>query len=408
MAASKVSSWFGLYVTIVISFLSAIVASATGQFSATLEPLSANMGVTESAVAISDSIKSVFIVVGMMTAPHLIKKYGYRTVCVMSFAVFLIPQIAIPFTTSYGLLVGLKIVQAFAVVSFPLMLLIVAECAPPSYIGFAMSILTGMTYAGGALGGSIAGFSASIWSWRASYHIVSVSTAIFSLLLLLTIPLPGKSSEKSGGADAAAAYKRVACGKATWLLVAIFIPTVWTVQAIWADMVPFGQSLGFSGYQVGRVMAISALAIIVASMISGRVSDFAAIRSGDKFKARVGVFSAGMLLIILGVGVMSAIDIAPPNTSAFNFVVFFLSFGAAWGIGSFYSIFPEYFRGDEISAANGFIGGLADVGMSTSPAFMALVGIGMGMWETAWMSCVAVCLLGLFFSALIYRGDWNR
>jgi MFS family permease len=397
----------GWAAALTLSLLSAVTAAATSQFSATLAQVAEQVGTTGAAAAFVDAVKYFFSVGAVLAAPYLIKKYGQPAVFAAGCLAFLIPQLWIPFNREYGLFVVLKSMQGLCVVLFPLFLVMIADRCPPRDIGLATAILTGFTYAGGAAGGMIAGFCLSRADWQTSYHAIS---AAMLLSILLSVPVFWGGKRTCRGREPAAgsegnknAYRFVVRNGLTWLLILAFFPTIWTVQSIWSDMIPFGQALGFSGAQMGGVMSVSALSILAGSLLSGKVSDLAASRGPDRLRRRVVVFALGTALIIAGVAVLLSANLRPPGTGLFNFVVFSLSFGAAWGLGSFYSIFPEYFKGDEVSAANGFIGGLADMGMPASPMFMAVVGIGMGHWRLAWSSCALIAAAGLVFAAVILK-----
>lgn len=395
--------WRSWYVAFICAATSAISAATAAQFSATLAPLAAKMGVTEQAIALSDPVKSVIVVIAMLTAPTMIAKKGWRFTFLAGFLTFLIPQLIMPFTSSYAVLLVLKAVQGMSALLFVLMLTLIMEWSSEENMGLATSIFTGAFYAGGVAGGTVAGFAIARWGWESSYHILSAAMVVMAAVFMLTVTSSknGESAETASGDNGD--YKYVVRHRLTWLLVIAFLPTVWTIQAIWADMVPFGMGIGYSETETGSVMGLSAVAIVVASVLSGKTSDFFARRSKNKLHGRVAVFSAGMLMIIAGVVIMTMMRIAPPNITSFNFVVFLLSFGAAWGLGSFYCTFPEFFTENQATVANGFIGGIADMAMPLSPIVMAFLGIKMNLWNLAWLSCVAVAVVGLLSASQVFR-----
>lgn len=400
----------GWYVTIAFSVFSALAAASVSQFSATLTQVAELLGTTKETVAFLDAVKSFFAVFSMLTAPYCIKKFGARAVFAGACFFFLMPQIAMPFTGNYTLFTVLKCVQGLNVYYFPLALLVVAQRSRPCDIGLATAVFMGATYAGGAVGGTIAGICLSVMDWRSAFHAISIPMVLISVILFFVLPKTSEEPAAGGGETKGGkgAYQFVVRNKLTWFLIFAFLPTVWTVQAIWSDMIPFGQYLGFSDSALGGVMSVSAFAIMLVSLISGKTSDWFASRGQDKLRRRVGVFLLGTILILIGVVIMLAIDISPSDVWTFNGVVFVLSVGAAWGLGSFYGIFPEYFRGDEVSAANGFIGGCADMAMPLSPIFMAAVGIGMNRWHEAWLSCVVMAVVGFAFSMVILKQDHEK
>ena len=115
-----------------------------------------------------------------------------------------------------------------------------------------------------------------------------------------------------------------------------------------------------------------------------------------------------LVLIALGIFSLVLIDMRAPSLFFFNAVAGLLSFGAAWGLGSFYCIIPEIYAEEQVTVANGLVGGIADMAMPLSPIVMAVVGIGMNRWNLAWFSCVAVCLVGLWAAYKIIGMGNNR
>lgn len=389
----------GLYTAVIGALTGAVSAATASQFSAAIIPLAAQSGVTAEAVALTESVKSATVVLAMFSAPEIMRRCGWRISFALGALTMLVPQILLPFVSSYPPLVLLKAVQGFSALLFPLILALIMEWSDEKDIGLTTSLFMGVFYAGGAAGGVVAGAVMSRWSWQFSFHALSVAMLITGAVFLLTVK-SGRSAAGSGHeADGARdAYKTVLRRRETWFLILAFLPTIWTIQAIWADVIPFGMSIGYSENSVGGASGASAAAIVIAAVMSGKASDFFAGRMKTRLSGRVAVFSCGMLLIIIGVLMMVMTDVAPPAARSFNLAVFMLSFGAAWGLGSFYCILPELFNEEQTIAANGFIGGAADLAMPLSPALMAVLGIGMNLWDLAWLSCAAISFCGLFFA----------
>ena len=395
--------WRGWYIALISAVTAAVSAASASQFSTTLAPLAQKLGVAEDAIALSDPLKSAVVVAAMLMAPTVIKKCGWRVVYILSLLSFLIPQSLMPYAPTYAVFLGLKALQGFSALMFPLLLALIMEWNESHHMGLATSIFTGIFYAGGAVGGTIAGFATIHSGWPFSYHILSIMMTVLSVVFLLTVSSKQAEPIEENQTEDKGAYRSVVQSKLTWLLVIAFLPTIWTIQAIWADMVPFGLGLGYSESETGGIMGISAVAILIAALISGKVSDLFSKGSAHKLNARIKVLSVGIVLIALGILAMFAIDMRAPGLFAFNAVTFLLSFGAAWGLGAFYCIIPEVYEGENVTVANGFIGGVADMAMPMSPIVMAVVGIGMNQWHLAWLSCVGVCVVGLWAAYKIIK-----
>ncbi len=400
----KKESWLGWYISIVCAFSAAVVAGCTAQFSLTLAPLAQKLGVTEAAVALSDPPSAAMVILAELIAPLVMKKFGVRATFILSALLFVIPQTLIPYAPNYFCLVALKLAQGFCAMLFPLALSLIVAWGDARNVGLATSIFTGVFYAGGTMGGAVAGGVVSLVGWEASYHVLSAAMIAMSVLFLSTVrgwPAAGEMEEET--AEERGSYRSVVFDRRTWFLILAFLPTIWAIQTIWADMAPFGEYLGYSEAEAGGVMGIAAVAILVAALASGKASDWLASRSARPLAARVCVLSAGTVLIAIGVLVIILSDLAAPNIASFHAAAFFLSLGAAWGLGSFYCIIPEIYEGERVNVANGFAGGVADMAMPLSPTFMAIVGLGMGMWSKAWLFCIPICAAGLVFSLLVAR-----
>lgn len=403
--ADSYSGARGLYTAIIGALTGAVSAATAGQFSAALAPMAIQFGVSEEAVALTESVKSATVVIAMLVAPEIMRRSSWRFSFMLAALAMLIPQILIPAAESYPLLLALKALQGFSALLFPLILSLIMEWSNDRNMGLTTSVFMGVFYAGGSAGGTAAGVVISRWGWQSSFHALSAAMAVMGIIFLTTIKSArtAVAAEQGALSGSGGVYKSVVRRKETWFLIMAFLPTIWTIQAIWADVIPFGLSIGYTESGVGGTAAISAIAIVIASVLSGRASDYFALRVKPPHVGRMAVFSASMLLIMAGSLLIVFIDLAPPAKSAFNAAIFLLSFGAAWGLGSFYCILPEIFNEEQTITANGFVGGIADMAMPLSPMLMAILGIGMGRWDLSWLSCVAVSIAGLASAAKILR-----
>ena len=400
----KKPTWWGWYVAFISAISSAVLGSTLSQFSMTLRPLAEQIGVTEAQIALSESLKTGAIVVSMLLAPVMIKKIGMKWTYYLGTGVFLVSQTLIPYVESYAFLAFLKVLQSCVGLLFPLLLILIVKSNESRNVGFATAIFTGIFYAGTTIGGTIASMAMGVGGWRFSYHILSILLIILSTIFILTVPMEGRvpedATEKREGKGA---YRSVVTNKTTWFLIVAFLPTIWTIQAIGGDLTPFGQSLGYSEAEMGEIMGLSSLAILVAALVSGKVSDICASLCENKLVARVWVLSAGAVFICAGVLFLLVSDVRAPHYALFNTVSFVLSFGASWGLGSFYCIMPEAFVGEEVGVANAFTGGIADLGMPLALVVMAVLGIQHNLWTLAWLSCAVISVLGVIATTMIVR-----
>jgi len=388
----KEKKFYGWYIVAINAAIGCVLSAGFPQSSMTAAYLAEAMGISQEAVLVGDTIKTVGIVLAMMLSGVACQKLGLRKVFLISMAAVVFPLAATPHVHSLAVLYVLKLIQGFSSLVFPLFLILIMDWIAEKDRGLSTAIYTGVFYGGAGIGGTFSGFIIERFGWQASFYALALLQALVSALWLLTV----REKEKPAQAEEAGApvpFGPMLKNPLVWLLVVSFIATTWSVQAISVDMPLFGTALGYSDLETGKLMSAITIGIVAACMVSGKLSDLLAARRRNKAAARLLTLAIGCAVVVAAVAALLLADLS--SFSTFYALVLFFSFGAAWGLGSFYCILPELFDDETVSIATGFIGGCGDVGMTLGPVGVGILCGVRGLWSLGWSLCAIIAAASL-------------
>lgn len=383
--------YYGWYVVAINAVIGCTLSAGFPQSSMTAAALAEAMGAAQDAVLVGDTIKTVGIVLAMMLSGVAYRKLGLRPVFLISMASVVVTTAVIPLNGSLAVLYVLKFIQGFSSLIFPLFLIVIMDWIGEKDRGLSSAVYTGVFYGGAGVGGTFSGFVIERFGWQASYYALALLQAAAAAVWLLTVreKADRPEAEKSGKLSLAGVLRN----PLVWLLVAGFIATTWSVQAISVDMPLFGADLGYGDLENGKILSAISVGIVLASLVSGKLSDLWAARRRNKAAARTAVFAAGCVIMVAAVAALLTLDLT--QFGVFYGVVLFFSFGAAWGLGAFYCILPELFDEETSSVATGLIGGFGDIGMTLGPVAVGILCGARGLWNLGWGLCALVAAVSL-------------
>ena len=383
--------YYGWYVVAINAVIGCTLSAGFPQSSMTAAALATAMGAAQDAVLVGDTIKTVGIVLAMMLSGVAYRKLGLRPVFLISMASVVVTTAVIPLNGSLAVLYVLKFIQGFSSLIFPLFLIVIMDWIGEKDRGLSSAVYTGVFYGGAGVGGTFSGFVIERFGWQASYYALALLQAAAAVVWLLTVreKADRPEAEKSGKLSLAGVLRN----PLVWLLVAGFIATTWSVQAISVDMPLFGADLGYGDLENGKILSAISVGIVLASLVSGKLSDLWAARRRNKAAARTAVFAAGCVIMMAAVAALLTLDLT--RFGVFYGVVLFFSFGAAWGLGAFYCILPELFDEETSSVATGLIGGFGDIGMTLGPVAVGILCGARGLWNLGWGLCALVAAVSL-------------
>ena len=400
----------GWYIVFINAFVGCSIAATFPQFSMTIVQLSEVSGISEEILMASDTVKSIGIVLSMLCSGFLYNKFGARIVFLYALVANALPQFIIPHISSSFALMAYKIFQGTSSVIFPIFLAIIMNWIRRENTGLATAVFNGIFYGGGGIGGSFAGIIITYFGWVESYYFLGIIQIIIAIIWLVTVREKPKATEttenqiievhKNNASTAESRAVSIASVE-IWLLAITFIVTTWCVQAITVDMPIFAATLGFDELSIGKILTAVTAGIIVSCILSGKISDFFAIRSKNKASTRIYVLMVGHVLIVFSVCLIVLGDMT--HFALFYICVFFFTFAAAWGLGTFYSILPEIFDKKTVPIATGITGGIGDTGMPIAPFVVGVIFGSNSHWDIGWLTCAAVALLSLIASFILLK-----
>lgn len=420
MRSSKRQNWYGWYVAFISAMTGVSMTASFPQFTMVVEEYAVKLHTTQEFLLFTDTFKSISIMIAMLISGPVYRRLGLKKIFLCAMAAMVAPQIIMPYVTSAGTVLILKIIQGFSSILFPVFLITIMSWMDQGNVGTATAVFNGIFYGGSGLGATVAGFAIAASGWKASFHVIALMALLPSILWFFTVkekegPLPAPpvtvGADASMGADASTGadiapnkektFQAVAGSLQTWLLVLCLISTVWMVQVLSVDLPLYGSFLQYDAGAVGLVMSSLSIGIFLACVVSGKSSDYFAGKSKNPAAARLLVFACGPLFTVLSILLMFVID--GGSFPIFYIAVLLLSFAGAWGLGSFYCILPELMDSGKAEYATGFIGGIADIGMPVGPLVFGVAFGVKGLWTAAWVSCMVICLISVLGSAVLVR-----
>ncbi len=393
----------GWYTVFLSALLGCGLAATFPQFSMTIGPLAEQMNTTEQILLISDTVKSVGIVISMLISGIVYNKLGAKKTFGLGLTAMLVPQFCIPFLESVEVLMVLKFIQGMSTIMFPMFLTIIMEWIEESQIGISTAVFNGIFYGGGGIGAALAGALITAYDWKVSYIGIGIICLIVGIIWLLTIKENHNKGQWESNEKNELTIKDIITNPTVWLLVIAFFSTTFVLQAITVDMPIFSKYLGFTESETGKALIAGTIGIFSASMISGKISDLLAAKSVSRAKARIKVLLFGPMLIVLSVLALFVLDVT--TLGVFFVWVLLVSFGAAWGLGTFYSILPEIFDAKTLPVVTGFAGGVGDMGMPLAPLVVGVWFGFKGLWNIGWMSCSVIAILSVLACIALLRKD---
>ena len=138
----KSRKFYGWYVVGINAVIGCIMSAGFPQSSMTASYLAEAMGVTQEAVLVGDTVKTVGIVLSMMLSGIAYQRLGLKKSFILSMAAVVAPLAVTPHVTSLSVLYVLKFIQGLSSLVFPQFLVIImdwiaekdGDCPPPSCI----------------------------------------------------------------------------------------------------------------------------------------------------------------------------------------------------------------------------------------------------------------------------------
>lgn len=169
----------------------ATLVMVTGEMlpTAVLAPMSAGLGVTDSAAGLLVSLWAAVVVVASFPLVHLVRRVPRTTVIAGSLVAFGVASALTALAPSYGVVVGARTLGAAAVgLLWSTVNAHVADLVPDRLLGRATAVVLGGATLGMVLGTPIGRFVADLAGWRSAFWVLAVASTVAALLVRLVVP----------------------------------------------------------------------------------------------------------------------------------------------------------------------------------------------------------------------------
>lgn len=180
----------------------ATLVMVTGEMlpTAVLAPMSAGLGVTDSAAGLLVSIWAAVVVVASFPLVHLVRRVPRTTVIAGSLVAFGLASALTALAPSYAVVVAARTLGAAAVgLLWSTVNAHVADLVPDRLLGRATAVVLGGATLGMVLGTPTGRFVADLAGWRAAFWVLAVASGVAAVLVRLVVPSGGPADGPAGG-----------------------------------------------------------------------------------------------------------------------------------------------------------------------------------------------------------------
>jgi YNFM family putative membrane transporter len=349
---------------------------------AVLPQLSADFGLTPASAALSMSVATAALALGVLPISALSERWGRVPVMTVSVVAVAVLGLLVPFSPTYPVLLVLRALQGLAVAGLPAVAVAyLADEVHPRALGGAVGLFIAGNGLGGLTGRMLAGFATDLGGWHAG--LAAVALLALACAIAFVVLLPGQRHARQTPISAARLAGSVRDHLGTPALRRLFL-------AGFMLMGGFVTLYNFIGYRLMREpfgLSAAAVGLVFLAYLGGTVSSAVAGRLADRF-GRPRVFVAAVLLAVAAAALTLPDALAPVLTGVVLLTVGF--FGAH-------------------SVASGWIGRLARTDRAQASGlylFAYYTGSSVGGWagglvyQHAGWSGTVVYLVALFTVAL--------
>ncbi|MFV2176431.1 Cmx/CmrA family chloramphenicol efflux MFS transporter [Actinomadura sp. LOL_016] len=366
---------FALYVLAL-----AVFAQGTSEFmlAGLIPDLARDMGVSVPAAGALTSAFAIGMVIGAPLMPALSARLPRRRALLVFLVVFLLVHVVAALTTSYGVLLGTRIVGALANAGFlAVALAAAADMVAPDAKARASSVLIGGVTVACVVGVPAGALLGQVWGWRSAFWGVALVSVPAIVAIARSVPATSPSDAASAGVLAELAALRGPRLLVTLLLGALVNGATFCTFTYLAPV-----ATGVAGIGTGWVPAILALfgvGSFLGVTLSGRVADARPVQ----------LLAFGGSLLLAGWCAFALTASHPVAATALVLVQGTLSFA----VGSTLIGQVMYAAVKAPSLGGGFATAAFNMGAAAGPWLGgAAIGAGFGYRSPLWVSALLVAL----------------
>lgn len=292
-------------ILLVASIASIPMMAGLSSFGVVAPHIVANAGLTPEQANTAGTVITWGLWLGFGLASFLIGRLGTKKALLCGLLFAAIPQILMPFATSYGVILTLRFIQGLCSACIPCLFAFVAGSGwfPAREGALASGLFLGGINCGAFFGDALA--NALIESGLRT-TMLAFGAFTIAVLILSALCLRGRDAQSAAAASSASApvhgteKKGVFSYKATWLLLLLFVPMCtpyWAAPVVWPQYA--AGVLEFNPEQITTLNLWVSLVGFIA-VLGGLISDAMMRRTQNPIRARLGCILCFMIIAFVG------------------------------------------------------------------------------------------------------------
>ncbi|MFQ5763045.1 MAG: nitrate/nitrite transporter [Candidatus Bathyarchaeia archaeon] len=342
-----------------------------------------DFNLTYSQLGLIPTIAVVVSAVGYAVSGYFADRFGPRRIILPAIVLLWVTTFGTGFAQDYGQLALFQGAQGFSEGLFwvPAAVLILAWFKPRES-GKVMGSMEAGLNVGAFLILAVGGTIATLWGWRSTYYVTSLTSLALLVLMFMFFRSPPRLAGKVG-----IDYKRVISSFYLWLLSATCAVAFIVWFAVWTFLPTYLVDVkGFPLPVAGSLGAFAIASTIPAALVGGSLAD----RHGGR---RVGVILFGVCAVAL-----TGFVIVPDPTLAV-LPLFAFGFALTAVIPVITSTVPREFPSEIVGSAQGFLLAVAVALGAVGPVLMGGLADVLS-FQLAFITISLLCVVGLVLMVL--------
>lgn len=294
-----------------------------------------DLNTTTAMLGLTLSVYGLCLAFAQIAYGPIVDRFNSKRILLIGLMLYLIGNFGAYFTRGIGLLLAARSLQALGIAAAAgVGVALISDLFPTNERGRAMGVFSIFNSAGAASGPAFGGLIAVWLSWRADFLILAIVTIILLVFTILQLPAQPVHGQKVGLQDMwTIARTRPTFG--ALILGFVHFYGIYTIHILTPILLADKMSLHEAG--IGAVTTMTALGVILGTLLGGRVSD----QRGMRFTLIVGVVGATISLgAITFISAMASSNMSPVVVGAGLFV---FGLTAGFGFAAQLNIMVDYF-----------------------------------------------------------------
>jgi len=297
-------------------------------------------------------VASSFWLGGILTA-----RLGVLKTIFLAQALLIIPQLLIPLSPSFEVILMLRTVQGLSLLSLIALLTCLYQWFPISERSTAFGFHLGSYSLGVAAGGYIAGWLMPL-GWRTAYMYIAIFTIIATAIFAIALsrkpkPNPNSNSSlpeqpKSSNNGSRVVYRT----KLTYIFSSMILLYAWGSYSNAGGLPVHLYTLNYLPLEVGTISLVVGLAGFVGASSGGLLAAYLYKRTGRLKTSYIKIVMLGAIISVTGWSSISFV--APYSFGATIAITFLMGFGAYASLPNIYALIATDYKPEHVSLAIGF------------------------------------------------------